>query len=53
LSKDAIEASEDLSLHARMIEQAMNMSKRRPHLNEDELVLQMLAASCLIAGHPP
>jgi hypothetical protein len=48
LSKAAIEASEDLSLHATMIERAMNMldymSKRRPHADEDELVLQMLAA---------
>jgi hypothetical protein len=35
-SKDAIEASEDLSLHARMIERAMSMmdhmAKRRPAL---------------------
>jgi hypothetical protein len=54
LSKDAIEASEDLSLHARMIERAMNMlnfmSKRRPHADEDELVLQMLAARLFNSG---
>jgi hypothetical protein len=54
LSKDAIEASEDLSLHARMIERAMNMlnfmSKRRPHAEEDELVLQMLAARLFNSG---
>jgi hypothetical protein len=54
LSKAAIEASEDLSLHATMIEQAMNMldymSKRRPHADEDELVLQMLAARLFNSG---
>jgi hypothetical protein len=54
LSKAAIEASEDLSLHARMIERAMNMldymSKRCPHSGEDELVLQMLAARLFNSG---
>lgn len=48
MSKAAIEASLDLSLHAQMIEVAMSMldhmAKRRPHTNENELVLQMLAA---------
>jgi hypothetical protein len=54
LSKAAIEASEDLTLHATMIERAMNMldhmSKRRPHADEDELVLQMLAARLFNSG---
>jgi hypothetical protein len=54
LSKAAIEASEDLSLHARMIERAMNMldyvAKRRVHADEDELVLQMLAARLFNSG---
>jgi hypothetical protein len=54
LSKAAIEASEDLSLHAAMIERAMNvldyMAKRRPHSDEDELVLQMLAARLFNSG---
>jgi hypothetical protein len=53
-SKDSIEASDDLSVHARMIEQAMNvldnMSKRRPHADDDELVLQMLAARLFNSG---
>src|SRR5450631_1392170 len=48
MSKAAIEASENLSLHARMIERAMSMmdhmAKRRPHSDEDDMVLQMLAA---------
>jgi hypothetical protein len=54
LSKTAIEASEDLSLHARMVERAMNLldytSKRRPHSDEDDLVLQMLAARLFNSG---
>lgn len=54
LSKTAIEASDDLSLHARMIERAMNMldymSKRHPHADEDDLVLQMLAARLFNSG---
>jgi hypothetical protein len=54
LSKAAIEASEHLSLHARMIERAMNMldymAKRRPHADQDELVLQMLAARLFNSG---
>jgi soluble cytochrome b562 len=54
LSKAAIEASEDLTLHATMIERAMNMldhmSKRRPHSDEDELVLLMLAARLFNSG---
>jgi hypothetical protein len=54
LSKAAIEASKDLSLHARMIERAMNMldyvAKRRAHADEDELVLQMLAARLFNSG---
>lgn len=54
LSKAAIEASEDLSLQARMIERSMNMldhvAKRRPHADDDELVLQMLAARLFNSG---
>jgi len=54
LSKAAIEASEDLSLHARMIERAMNMldhiAQRRAHADEDELLLQMLAARLFNSG---
>jgi hypothetical protein len=54
LSKVAIEASADLSLHARMIERAMNMldynAKRRAHADDDELVLQMLAARLFNSG---
>jgi hypothetical protein len=54
MSKDAIEASEDLSLHARMIERAMSMmdhmAKRRPHSDEDDLVLKMLAARLFNSG---
>ena len=54
ISKRAIEASEDLSLHANMIERAMtvldHMAKRRPHSDEDELVLQMLAARLFNSG---
>lgn len=54
LSKAAIEASADLSLHARMIERAMNMldytSKRHVHADDDELVLQMLAARLFNSG---
>ena len=54
LSKAAIEASEDLTLHARMIERAMNMldymSKRCPHTDEDDPVPQMLAARLFNSG---
>jgi len=54
LSKAAIEASEDLSLHARMIEGALSMldhmARRRPHSDEDDLVLQMLAARLFNSG---
>ena len=54
LSKAAIEASADLSLHARMIERAMNMldyiAQRRAHADEDELLLQMLAARLFNSG---
>jgi hypothetical protein len=54
LSKAAIEASENLSLHARMIERAMSMmdhmAKRRPHSDEDDMVLQMLAARLFNSG---
>lgn len=54
MSKAAIEASEDLSLHARMIERAMSMldhmAKRRPHSDEDDLVRQMLAARLFNSG---
>jgi hypothetical protein len=54
LSKAAIENSADLSLHAHMIERSLNMldymSKRRPHADEDELVLQMLAARLFNSG---
>src|SRR5450432_2651862 len=54
LSKAAIEASENLSLHAHMIERAMSMmdhmAKRRPHSDEDDLVLQMLAARLFNSG---
>jgi hypothetical protein len=54
MSKAAIEASDDLSLHARMIERAMtvldHMAKRRPHSDEDDLVLQMLAARLFNSG---
>jgi hypothetical protein len=54
LSKAAIEASADLSLHARMIERAMNMldytSKRHVHTDDDDLVLQMLAARLFNSG---
>ena len=54
LSKAAIEASEDLSLHARMIERSMNMldfiAKRRPHADDDELVLLMLAGRLFNSG---
>lgn len=53
-SKASIEASENLSLHASMIERAMNMlnymSRRRPHADADELVLQMLAARLFNSG---
>lgn len=53
-SKAAIAASEDLSLHARMIERAMNvlhhMARRRPHTDDDDLVLQMLAARLFNSG---
>jgi hypothetical protein len=54
LSKAAIEASEDLSLHARMIERSMNMldyiAKPRAHADEDEVVLQILAARLFNSG---
>src|SRR5450755_3378241 len=54
MSKDAIEASENLSLHARMIERAMSMmdhmAKRRPHSDEDDMVLEMLAARLFNSG---
>src|SRR3981189_3295321 len=54
LSKAAIEASEDLSLHARMIEGALSMlahmARRRPHSDEGDLVLQMLAARLFNSG---
>jgi hypothetical protein len=54
LSKAAIEASDDLSLHARMIERSMNMldyvAKRRAHADDDELVLHMLAARLFNSG---
>jgi len=54
MSKAAIEASEDLSLHTRMIERAMSMldhmAKRRPHSDEDDLMLQMLAARLFNSG---
>lgn len=54
LSTAAIEASADLSLHARMIERAMNMldyvANRRAHADDDELVLQMLAARLFNSG---
>jgi len=54
LSKASIEASEDLSLHARMIERAMSMldymAKRHPHADEDDLTLQMLAARLFNSG---
>ncbi|MEH2488911.1 hypothetical protein [Bradyrhizobium sp. AZCC 2230] len=54
LSKAAIEASADLSLHARMIERAMNMldyvAKPRAHADEDELVLQILAVRLFNSG---
>jgi hypothetical protein len=57
LSKAAIEASNDLSLHARMIERTMNMldhvAKPRAHANEDELVLQILAARLFNSGRRP
>ncbi|GLH79770.1 hypothetical protein SSBR45G_46790 [Bradyrhizobium sp. SSBR45G] len=47
LSRNAIIASEALSLHARMIERAMTMldyvAKHHPHRDDDELVLQILA----------
>jgi hypothetical protein len=54
MSKAAIGASEDLSLHARMIERAMSMmdhmAKRRPHSDEDDIVVQMLAARLFNSG---
>ena len=54
MSKAAIEASENLSLHARMIQRAMSMmdhmAKRRPHSDEDDMVLQMLAARLFNSG---
>jgi hypothetical protein len=53
MSKAAIEASEDLSLHARMIERAMSMMDhmaRRPHSDENDMVLQMLAARLFNSG---
>jgi hypothetical protein len=54
LSKAAIEASDDLSLHARMIERSMNMldyiAKRRIHANDDELVLLILAGRLFNSG---
>jgi hypothetical protein len=54
MSKAAIGASEDLSLHARMIERAMSMmdhmAKRRPNSDEDDMVLQMLAARLFNSG---
>lgn len=44
----AIDASEDLSMHARMIEISMTVltdfAQHHPHAEEDELVMQMLAS---------
>lgn len=48
LSRRTIDGSEALSLHVRMIERAMSMldhvAKHHRHRDEDELVMQMLAA---------
>ncbi|MBR0995651.1 hypothetical protein JQ580_33600 [Bradyrhizobium japonicum] len=48
LTRRAIEGSESLSPHVRMIERAMSMldhvAKHHRHRDEDELVMQMLAA---------
>lgn len=53
-SRAHIVSSSDLTLHARMIERAMSMldhtAKRRPHSDEDDLVLQMLAARLFNSG---
>lgn len=53
-SKAAIAASEDLSLHARMIERSLNvlyyMAQRRPHVDEDDLVMQMLTVRLFNSG---
>jgi hypothetical protein len=54
MGKAAVIASDDLSLHARMIERAMSMldymAKRHVNSNEDELTLQMLAVRLFNSG---
>lgn len=53
-SRAHIVSSFDSTLHARMIEQTMSMldhtAKRRPHSDEDDLVLLMLAARLFNSG---
>jgi hypothetical protein len=54
MSKAAIVASQDLSLHAVMIERAMSaldyMIKRHVHSNDDELTIQMLGIRLFNSG---